>query len=244
MPEMEKPKRHWFRFSLATLLFVSLCLGGLLAGYKSGYRRGYNSGAADRYDETQAVETYSTAAVVWPDLPADERVKAVEELKALITSTVLPDIWATGTGNEIRDFPENQSLIITAPGTAHREIRDLLQQLENLKTRGLADQLLPALQQMASIGKPKQFEIPIQAPKNSHMAVAWMEKYFDATVQGTAQHWGGPKFQGKCTDAGFPQWSLDQRIATWNRGNGIAYLALRCTDDGQPQIIAGWRESS
>jgi hypothetical protein len=244
MPESEKPKRRWARFSLATLLFASLCIGGLLGGYQSGYRRGYSSGAAQRYDEAQSVETYSTEVIVWPDLPADERAKGVDELKELITSTVAPEVWTSAAGNEIRDFPQNQSLVITAPGYVHREIRDVFTQIESLKTRGMTDQLLPALQRMASQGKPQQQPIPLQVPKNSRMAQAWIEKYFDATIEGTSKHWGDPKFQGKCTDSGFPLWSLDQRIATWSRGGGVSYLALRYTDDGQPQIVAGWHEKS
>lgn len=244
MPESEKPKRRWARFSLATLLFMSLCIGGLLGGYQSGYRRGYASGAAQRADETLSVAAYDTSVVVWPDLPDDERAKAIDEVKDLITSTVAPAEWTSNSGSEIRVFPQNWSLIICAPGAVHREIRDLFKQLEDLKTHGMADQLIPSLQRMASQGKPQQQPIPLQVPKNSRMAQAWVEKYFDATIEGTSKHWGDPKFQGKCTDTGFPLWSLDQRIATWSRGGGVSYLALRYTDDGQPQIVVGWHEKT
>src|SRR4051812_36282719 len=113
MPESEKPKRRWARFSLATLLFMSLCIGGLLGGYQSGFRHGYNVGVGQRYDETQSVETYSTEVVIWPDLPPDERAKAVKELKDLITSTVASEIWESGAGNQIEEFLPNQSLVIT-----------------------------------------------------------------------------------------------------------------------------------
>jgi hypothetical protein len=244
MSESEKPKRRWARFSLATLLFMSLCIGGLLAGYQSGYRRGYSSGAAQRQDETQSVETYSTEVVIWPDLPPDERAKAVDELKDLITSTVASEIWESGMGNQIEEFPPNQSLVITAPGYVHREIHDLFRQIGGLKTGGMTDQLLPTLQLMASQGKAQERPIPLQVPKNSQVAQAWIDKYFDATVQGTSKLWGNPKFRGICTEAGFPQWSLDQRIAAWSRGGGICYLALRYTKDGQTQFVAGWHEKS
>lgn len=244
MSRTDCPKRRWIRFSLATLLFISLCVAGLLGGYQSGYRHGYASGAGQRGDETQSAASYDTSVIIWPDLPDDERAKAVEELKSLITSAVAPDEWTSAAGNEIREFPQNQSLVITAPGYVHRGIRDLFTEIESLKTRGMADQLLPMLQGMASQGKPRQQPIPLQVPRNSRMAQAWIEKYFDATIEGTSKHWGEPKFQGKCTDAGFPQWSLDQRIATWSRGGGVSYIAFRYADDGQPQIVAGWHEKS
>ena len=34
MPDSEKLKRRWVRFSLATLLFISLCISGLFGGHK------------------------------------------------------------------------------------------------------------------------------------------------------------------------------------------------------------------
>ena len=244
MSDSNNTKRRWVRFSLATLLFVSLCISGLLGGYQSGYRYGYKFGAARRYDETQSSETYSTKVVIWPALPADERAVAVEELRDLITSTISPEIWTNGAGNEIHDFPQNQTLVISAPGHAHHEIRDLFKQLQRMRVTGLTDQLLPALQQLASQGKAQRQLIPLHVPKSSRMAQDWIETYFDATINGTSKHWGDPKFQGNCTDAGFPLWSLDQRIATWNRGGGISYLALRYAEDGQPQIIVGWHEKS
>jgi hypothetical protein len=108
----------------------------------------------------------------------------------------------------------------------------------------MAEQILPALQAQAAQGKSRDWDIDVKAPKNSPMGAIWLEKYYEETVHGISQHWGAPRFQGKCTEANFPQWSLDQRIATWRRGNGLSYLALRYKEDGQAHIVAGWRENS
>lgn len=244
MTEHPKKAKRWLRFSLGTLLFLSLCIGGLLGGYQSGYRLGFKAGQASRYDNTHVTETYSTMNLIWPDLPADERATAVGELKDLIQTTIATEIWADGTGNDVRDFSINQSLIITAPGSVQREIRQLFAQLESLANRGGANDLLPVMQALASQGKPQVSEFPIHAPKNSQAAHAWLKNYFGRTVEGVADKWGEPIFQGECTDAAFPTWSTDQQIATWPRGNGVVYLGLRYLEDGQLHLIAGWREES
>lgn len=243
---MDHPKsaKRWLRFSLGSLLFITLYIGGLLGGYQSGYRSGYNSGQASRYDNTQVTETYNTMNLIWPDLPADERATAARKLKDLIQSTVASEVWTDGAGNDVRDFSTNQSLVITAPGSAQREIRELFAQLESQADRGGANELLPALQALASQGKPQVSELPIYAPKNSQAAHAWLKNYFGCTVDGVADKWGEPIFQGERTDAAFPDWSSDQQIATWLRGNGVVYLGLRYLKDGQLHLVAGWREES
>jgi hypothetical protein len=159
MPENEKPKRRWARFSLATMVFVSLCIGGLLAGYQSGYRHGYSAGSVQRFDETQAVQTYDTTFLIWPDLPDSERAVGVKELINLIKTTIATDIWDEQLGNDIREFPKNHSLVITAPGSVHRQIRDLLAQFERLQNQGMAEQLFPALQSHAAQGKSRDWYI-------------------------------------------------------------------------------------
>ncbi len=244
MPADKQSKRRWLRFSLATFLFVSLCIGGSIAGYQSGYRRGYNSGKSTQYNEAQVVETYSTISFIWPDLPEADRITGVRNLIDLIKSTIATDLWDDRLGNEIREFPANHSLIVTAPGSVQHEIRDLFAQLETIQNRESVVDLLPALQAMASIGKTQANVLDIKAPKDSSTSGIWLEKYFGATVKGVSKHWGSPHYEGKCTDVGFPQWSLDQRIATWQRGSGFSYLAIRYADDGQLHLVAGWRNNS
>ena len=243
MPSPSSTKRHWLRFSLATFFFISLTIGTIIAGYQSGYRHGYNSGQTIRLDETQRSEVYTTVLVIGTDLNSTERAAGVADLTDLITSTVRSDIWSPQSGNEIRDFPANDSIVITAPGYAHREIRDLFMQLERMATRDSVDDLLPLLQSLASQGKTIDHVVPI-AEKSGTSADAFTERYFGATVRGLSKHWGDPQFQGKCQDAGFPIWSLDQQLATWRRGKGLAYVALRTTANGKLELVSGYRASS
>jgi hypothetical protein len=239
----QSKKRRWARFSLATFLFFALCIGGLIAGYQAGYRRGYNGGQALRMDQTQQSDTYSTVLVIGTELSAEEHATGVGDLRDLITSTIHSEIWSPQSGNEIRDFPTNHTLVITAPGYVQREVRALFGQLENHITRASIDDLLPALQGLASQGKTVDHIVPINQ-KPGTTGNVFVERYFNATVRGLSKQWGEPDFQGKCQDSGFPSWSLDQQLATWARGNGIAYVALRIVPDGQLQIVSGYRADS
>jgi hypothetical protein len=236
-------KRRWVRFSLATFLFLALCIGGLIGGYQAGYHRGYNGGQALRIDQTQRSETYSTVLVIGTDLNTEERTAAVTDLSNLITSTIQSGVWSPQSGNQICDFPTNHTLVITAPGYVQREVRELFAQLENLITRDSIDDLLPALQGLASQGKTFDQIVPINQ-KPGAAGNEFVERYFNSTVRGLSKNWGDPAFQGKCQDTGFPLWSLDQQLATWPRGNGVAYVALRVTTGGQLQIVSGYRAKS
>lgn len=240
----DKPQRRWLRYSLATFLFVALCTAGLIAGYQSGYRHGYNSGESTRSAETQAVQPYDTTFLIWPDLPDSKRSVAVKELIDLIKSTIATDIWDDGQGNEVREFLPNHSILVTAPGAVHKQVRDLFTQLEHLHNSGMAEAVLPAMQAQAASGKTKESDVGVSPPKNSQMANIWLQRYYEETVQGVTKHWGAPRFRGECRDTGVPDWSLDQRIATWPRGTGLSYIALRYNDEGQLHIVVGWHSDS
>jgi hypothetical protein len=100
------------------------------------------------------------------------------------------------------------------------------------------------LQAFASQGKAQSSLLDIKVPKSSAAAQAWLDKYFGAVVKGVSKQWGSPSYEGGCRNPGFPEWSLDQQIATWSRGNGLSYVAIRVADDGQLHIVAGWHEKS
>lgn len=220
---------------------------GLLGGYRSGYRTGYNSGQQDYYDRNLVSETYGTSHVIWPDLTGEERAKAVHPLIELIQSTIASEIWdAAATGAEIRDFESGQSLVITAPGAVQREIRQLFRQLGDLQSRKSAKNmpLISTMQSLASRGISGTTTFHFAVPKSSQLAHQWFEEYYAAGVDCVSESWGRPTYAGLCTDPGFPKWSLDQRIAIWPRGPGLAYLALQRQGDGQLHLIAGWRKES
>ena len=243
MADRQSHKRRWLRFSLATLLFASLCIGGLLSGYRSGYREGYRSGQQSYYDENLVTEVYSTTKFLWPDLSDEERAEQLDALSHLIRSTIASEIWDNPVlGAEIREFSTNQSLVITAPGSVHREIRGLFQQLGDRHDHQSVKKLrlVSKLQSLASQGKSQTSTFQFALPKSSQFANDWVEKHYEAGVDAVSGTWGNPAYKGECSDPRFPKWSLDQRIATWRRGDGLAYLALRNLDDGPWQLVAGW----
>ena len=127
-------------------------------------------------------------------------------------------------------------------GLGHRN--ELLEIAEALGNRGAANHLLPIFQSLAAQGKSQVSAFPIQAPKNSEMAHAWLKNYFEKTVDGVSEQWGEPAFRGECTDRAFPEWSLDQQVAVWNRDSGVAFVGLRYLKDGQLHLVAGWRDQS
>jgi hypothetical protein len=241
LPTPGRPKLL-FRFSLATFLFISLCIGGMIAGYQSGFQSGYRSGRNAQYNDSQAVETYSYASLVWPDLPAEVQLESVGNLTDLIRTTISPEIWDL-PNNEIRNFSANRSIVISAPGSVHQEIRQLFMQLDDLANRKLASelQLVPALQALAAKGQTGAMAFPLAVPRSSQQAQQWLEKNFRIAADEISKQWGRPRFDGACTDKAFPQWSLDQKLVTWRRGNGLAYIALRFQDDGKLHLMAGFK---
>jgi hypothetical protein len=236
-------RRPWLRFSLATFLFACLCVGGLIAGYQSGYRAGYQVGSEARYDNSQAVETYNCASYVWADRSAEGQLEDINKLVDLIRSTIAPDIWSSPQ-NEIRVFPSNHSLVITAPGSVHHEIRQLLAQIDNLSGRRLASklQLVPGLQQLVAVGQSGAVAFPFDLPGDSRLAMQWLEETHRISADEVSKLWGRPRFDGACTDKGFPQWSVDQKLVTWKRQNGVAFVSLRYLDDGKLYLMTGFQK--
>jgi hypothetical protein len=246
MADRPIPQRRWLRFSLATLFFAALSIGALLGGYQSGYRLGYRAAGEDYYDVHLTTEVHNTSGFLFPDLAADDRKKQLDALQELIESTIASEIWSDPrSGAEIHVFPQNQSFVVTAPGSVHKEIRTLFQQLSDMYDHKAVKQmrLVSVLQSLASQGEAQATTIQIATPHNSPLAQEWVAQHFEAAVDSVDESWGHPAYRGACEDPNFPAWSLDQQIATWQRGHGLAYLALRNLDDGHVRLVAGWRQA-
>lgn len=243
MADRPIPQRRWLRFSLATLFFAALSIGALLGGYQSGYRLGYRAAGEDYYDVHLTTEVHNTSRFLFPDLADEERNKQLDALRDLIQSTIASEIWSDPrSGAEIRMFAKNQSFVITAPGSVHKEICALFQQLSDMYNHKTVKQmrLVSVLQSLASQRESQATTIQIATPHNSPFAHEWVAQHFDAAVDSVDESWGRPAYRGACEDPSFPAWSLDQQIATWQRGGGLAYLALRNLDDGHVHLVAGW----
>jgi hypothetical protein len=173
-----------------------------------------------------------------PDTPA-ARQDAMDGLIDLIVSTVEHESWLeNGTGEgEIQPFMANNSLVISQTGRVHDQIADLFEQLRRLRTDVDAKETIPLLQALAAT--ERQQGVAIRKFGGSQGAEA-MEQLFDSAVASIADRWGQPDYCGAATDGDFPSWSVAQRVATWPKGDGVAYLAVQ--DDAQAGrvLLAGW----
>lgn len=128
--------KRFVRFSIATLLFLMLCLGG----YLSGYRVGYDAGTPAAADETYLVKTYSVADLVVPRIASTALNTDFDNLIDLIVATVSPNDWMeTGTGEgEIQPFPTNKSLVVSQTQANQAAVAKLLERLRKLQTSVVA----------------------------------------------------------------------------------------------------------
>jgi hypothetical protein len=120
-------EKRAFRFSIATLLFLMLCLGGYLAGY----RRGFDSGKQAASDATLFVKTYPVGDLIASRHPFAQQAADFDSLIDAIVTTVSPSDWMeNGTGDgEIQPYPSNLSLVISQSQANHKKIVELLQRL-------------------------------------------------------------------------------------------------------------------
>lgn len=125
--------KRLFRFSIATLLFLMLCLGG----YLSGYRAGFKTGAQDASAARLVVRTYPVGDLVISRAPLPMPRADFDSLIDLIVTTIAPETWmSNGVGEgEIQPFPANLSLVISQTQATHVAIAKLLERLRKLQTR-------------------------------------------------------------------------------------------------------------
>jgi len=123
-----KPRR-WFRFSLATLLFLVLCVAGLLSGYRSGFELGQRAGE----DARIVTVNYQVADLVLPLDAAGTPTGTTADFESLldvITTTIDPGSWkAVGGPGSIREIYSNLSLEITQTRRGHEKISKMLLEL-------------------------------------------------------------------------------------------------------------------
>ena len=231
--------KRLFRFSLGTLLFVMLCV----CGYFGGYRRGFDDGKEERRVTTVVVMTYPVSDLITPlDEPDTPQLRqnAMDQLIDLIVTTVEHESWlenSTGEG-EIQPFPANNSLVISQTGRVHDQIAELFAQLRKLRTEVDVKETIPLLQTLAST--ERQQSVTLRKLAGNSQGQDGIELLFDSAVANIADRWGAPEFHGAATDRDFPPWSAAQQMATWPKGDGVAYIAVQ--DDAQDGRVlqAGW----
>ncbi len=132
MRENRESRRRWLQFGVGTLLFLTLCLSGLLSGYQVGYRWGQRS--RDR-EEIIEVRIYDVADLVLSGEPDGNGATAdYQTLIDLIQSTVEPAMWDTvGGPGRAAPFETNLSIVISQTPIIHDEITDLLAHIRRLQ---------------------------------------------------------------------------------------------------------------
>lgn len=123
-------RKPLFRISIATLLFLMLCLGGYIAGYRNGFAHGNQKAV----DSRLIVKTYPVG-----DLVANNPVAAADfdSLIDLIVATISPADWtANGTGaGEIQPYPSNRCLVVSQTQINHAKVAELLEDLHRKQAR-------------------------------------------------------------------------------------------------------------
>ena len=87
---MTKPsllvRPRWLRFSLRTLLFAMLCMGGALGGVTAGYRHGYRLGGHAYWDDHRSLREYRVTGMWEPGAPREEMDLLAAEIREVVES--------------------------------------------------------------------------------------------------------------------------------------------------------------
>jgi hypothetical protein len=122
-----------FRFSIAALLFLMLCLGG----YLSGYRVGYQTGEQDADDAKVYVMTYPVADLLAAGPTATVTTASYDTLIDQIVSTVAPASWMeNGAGDgEIQPFPSGKCIVISQNRKNHQGVASFLERVRTTQAK-------------------------------------------------------------------------------------------------------------
>lgn len=69
------------------------------------------------------------------------------------------------------------------------------------------------------------------------IAFADLRDAFEATVDEIGGSWGAPSYRGSAEQGDFPAWSEALLLATWERDDAVAFIALRHDDDSLPMFL-------
>lgn len=138
--KVNRPKL--FRYSIRTLLFITLFIAGSLAGYPAGERLGWRAGSAagsrEREDYQRRASSLKTIDYPVGDLisPANSPDNPIpgepdySPLIALVTGCIDPFSWDdVGGPGLIAQSERNSSLTVTQSPDVHEKIRLLLVEL-------------------------------------------------------------------------------------------------------------------
>lgn len=121
----QKPRR-WAQFGLKTLLFIVLCICGMLTGYRVGLYQGTET----KRRQSNYAQTYRVADLTDLVVTPNGTVESYTTLIDLITNVVDPGSWdVVGGPGTIQEFPASKSLVINQTGENHDRIKTLIAEL-------------------------------------------------------------------------------------------------------------------
>ena len=131
------PSHRYWRFSIAALLFVTMCVAGALTGYRLGWEAGYAGGQKRKKSEELVTKVYEVKDIV---LPANSGAATpspnFDSLIDTLTSTVAMESWVdVGGPGTLKVMPESVSLVVHQTGEVHERIQDVLEQLRAAQLR-------------------------------------------------------------------------------------------------------------
>jgi hypothetical protein len=118
--------RRW-QFTLRALLFVMLCIAGILSGFRTGYYKGFQTGH-DKGTEQRRLEVYSTKVYQVSDDSAKSMI-------GVIVRTIDRESWSDIGGRGAIDVsPDDPGAIVVLQNDAsHDAIGRLLSDLRKAK---------------------------------------------------------------------------------------------------------------
>lgn len=241
MSFLHVPFKRLFRFSLGTLLFAAVCV----CGYFGFHRIGRTAGERQRYDEAVFIKTYSLADLMAVQESDADHDRLYEEITVYLMDHISPGSWrgtnhaAMEPGGEVQPFPKNRSLIISHRGAVHRQIEPVLQRFRDERMKPLTERMLQALDQ-AMATRSATPAVLFSPPQTATMPDGSAAVCFENSVRIASTKWGAPDMHAKCTEHGFPSWSLAHLIAAWEQRGGHVYLAVQAVPDVGEALIAGW----
>jgi len=114
------PSRPRWQFAISSLLFVVLCIAGILAGFRAGYYSG---------TERRRMEDFSTKVYPVSDFTSPD------EMILTITRNIEPESWQDlGGRGTVGYVPDNSgSLVVYQTGAVHDSIDRVLTDLRKRK---------------------------------------------------------------------------------------------------------------
>lgn len=232
-------KRSWLRFGIGTLLFLMACT----AGYLTGFRFGVEEKQEQVRQQTVSTRIYDVGDLVSLDPDAQVSLADFDSLVDLIVSTVASDSWVEngGPSGEIRPFPKNKSLVVSASGAVHEELSDLLAQLRRTAYELDPEELMATVREVSARKLGTQRTVKAYSVANPHVRQI-VSGHYDSGLELLTKRLGSPDETYTLDSNEFPTWIAAQKVAVWKKESGKLYLAHQDVLPEGEALVVGWYE--